>query len=232
MRASDVMRELESCGSEQTRRTYQRHGVAPPLFGVKYGDLDRIAKRVGRDHELAQELWASGNHDARVLACKIDDPPQVTVSQANAWARACENSVLTEAVAGVVADAPIAKDRSANWRDRHGEWIATAGWALVAICVARLGVFSDSECRALLRQIGKELPTRPNRVRYEMNMALIAIGLRGGALEDEALRVARKLGPVEVDHGQTSCVTPDAQEYIARAKQKQRTQKNRVGARR
>ncbi|HEX5616557.1 MAG TPA: DNA alkylation repair protein [Acidimicrobiia bacterium] len=218
----EVLAELEALGSEQTRRIYARHGVSPPLFGVKFGDLARLFKRIGRNHELALSLWATGNHDARVLACKLAEPERITVAQSNAWVRTCDNYVLMEAVAAAIADAPIAKSRAANWRDRTGEWVASAGWCIVAHLATRGDLLSDSECRALLGQIGREIHTRPNRVRHEMNLALIAIGTRGGALEREAVRVATKIGPVTVDHGTTGCTTPDAVGYLAKVAQRRK----------
>lgn len=218
----EVLRELESLGSEQTRRVYERHGVSPPLFGVRFGDIARLVKRMGRDHDLALRLWDTGIHDARVLACRVEEPERLTVAQSNHWVRDCGNYLLTDAVAALVADSPIAKTRSANWRDRSGEWVASAGWNLVAQLAMRPAAFTDAECRALLRQIGREIHTRPNRVRHEMNQALIAIGSRNDSLEREAIRVAEKIGPVEVDHGPTDCQTPDAVAYLAKVGERRR----------
>ena len=73
---------------------------------------------------------------------------------------------------------------------------------------------ADESCAHLLEVIERDIHAKPNRVRHEMNGALIAIGMRGGALRERAFAVAAAIGPVEVDHGQTSCVTPDARAYI------------------
>ena len=120
MHVDEVMRELEAAGSEQTRRIYARHGVTTPMFGVSYAVLRELQKRIRTDHGLALDLWATGNHDARV--------------------------------------------------------------------------------------------------RHEMNGALIAIALRDGNLRRQATATARRIGPLDVDHGQTSCTTPDAVEYIERTR--------------
>ncbi len=211
---TSVMAELRAAGSPKTRKTYRRHGVTGDQFGVKYGDLNPIAKRLGVDHEFAGELWATGNHDARILATKIEDPGRVTVTQADGWLRECDNYVLMEAVAGVVAASPVAIGRSAAWRDRKGEWVAAAGWSIVAHRAA--DGFTDAECRKLLTQIGREIHDRPDRVRHEMNMALIVIGMRSAALESRARNVAAVYGDLDVDHGETSCVTADANDYLDR----------------
>ncbi len=68
------MQELEALGSEQTRKTYARHGIKEPAFGVLYSSLSKIQKRIKTDHELARRLWHTGNHDARILATMISHP--------------------------------------------------------------------------------------------------------------------------------------------------------------
>jgi 3-methyladenine DNA glycosylase AlkD len=69
-----VLRELEGLGTAQNRKVYGWHGVKTPMFGVSFAHLNKIDKRIKTDHELAREPWASGNHDARVLAALIADP--------------------------------------------------------------------------------------------------------------------------------------------------------------
>ena len=64
----DVLAQLEAVGTAQNRKVYARHGAAEPMFGVSYKELGRIGKPLAGDHRLAEALWRSGNHDARVLA--------------------------------------------------------------------------------------------------------------------------------------------------------------------
>jgi 3-methyladenine DNA glycosylase AlkD len=209
-----AMRRLESAGTDQNRRVYPRHGIRPPLFGVSYAELGRLQREMKVDHELARELWATGNHDARVLATKIADPDRLTAREADAWLRDCDNYVLMESVGALVARSPIAAARAAVWRDRKGEWVASAGWVVTAR-LANDGL-SDDECMALLRRIRDGIGDAPNRVRHEMNGALISIALRGGDVREEAMAVASAIGPVVVDHGRTGCVTPDARAYVSK----------------
>jgi 3-methyladenine DNA glycosylase AlkD len=219
------MGALEAAGTEQNRTVYPRHGVRPPMFGVSYAELSKLQKRIGVDHELARELWETGNHDARILATKIADPGAVTVRLADAWIRDCDNYVLMEAVGALVARSPVAGSRAAAWRDRSGEWAASAGWVVTARLALEPGAMTDAEAVRLVGRIQREIHAAPNRVRHEMNGALIAFGLRGGRVRDRAMAAAERIGTVRVDHGQTSCVTPDAVAYIrkteARARAKQ-----------
>lgn len=64
MTARELLKELETLGNEQTRKTYKRHGVGDNAFGVSYAQLGKLQKKIKTDHELALSLWASGVHDA------------------------------------------------------------------------------------------------------------------------------------------------------------------------
>ena len=74
MNYKDLMKELESLGNEQFRKTYRRHGVQGELFGVSSAHFATLKKKIKTDHDLALQLWKSGNYDARVLATMIADP--------------------------------------------------------------------------------------------------------------------------------------------------------------
>lgn len=76
MTLPQALQQLEAAGSAQTRKTYSRHGIGPKMFGVSYAVLGQLTRQIKRDHALALGLWASGNHDARVLATMIADPLQ------------------------------------------------------------------------------------------------------------------------------------------------------------
>ncbi len=73
MTSDEVLSELEAMGTTQNRKIYARHGVQGEMFGVSYGNLKQLKKRIRKDQALAQALWASGNHDARILATMLAD---------------------------------------------------------------------------------------------------------------------------------------------------------------
>ncbi len=216
---AQVLLEMEAAGTEQNRRTYRRHGVGGPQFGVTFAFMDALEKRIrrekdpARDHAMALDLWASGYQDARILATRLADPARVDDALLNQWVRDLDNYGLDDAFSNLAGRSPHARDLAYAWIDADGEWIETAGWNVLTHLVSA-GALTDDECAALLRRIEAEIHTAKNRVRYSMNMAVIAIGLRPGSLFDAAMSSARMIGPVIVDHGQTGCKTPDAAAYI------------------
>ncbi len=222
MTAGQVMAELESLGTEQHRKVYARHGATGPLFGVSFVNLRGLAKRVGRQQELARELWASGNVDARLLACMVAEPESMTEAEMGAWLGDISYYVLVdEFVAGVAGKAPGVVARAARWMDSSSDWAGQAGWDLVAHLAMKDPSLEDGFFASLLERIEREIGAAQNRTRHAMNSALIAIGIRNATLEKLASAAAARIGKVVVDHGKTGCVTPDALSYIAKARERQ-----------
>ena len=217
MDARAALRELEALGTAKNRQVYARHGVDGPAFGVSYADLGKLKKKIGTDHALALELWKSGNHDARVLATMIVDPARLDRKTVEGWSRNLENYVLTDAVAGAVAPSPCAADLARDWIETKSEWKSSAGWNLIARGAALPGSYDRAELGGFLELIEARIHSSPNRTRYTMNSALIAIGLASPELQARALAAAKRIGAVEVDHGETGCKTPDAASYILKA---------------
>ena len=219
--ARSVLADLERMGTAQNRKVYARHGVGPTMFGVSSANLGKLKKAIKQDQEIAVALWDSGNHDARVLATKVADPSAMTLGQLNAWARELDNYVLTDAFASLVARTPHRRKKAEQWMKHAGEWTGRTGW-LVATAMAMEDDLPNDYFIDLLGTVETEIHGRKNRVRDAMNYALIAIGMRNAVLEKRAIAAARRIGPVQVDHGETGCKTPEAVAYIKKAAARRR----------
>lgn len=219
MKYNELMKELKSMGTAQNRKIYGRHGVSGAMFGISFANLGKLQKKIKIDHDLAVNLWASGNHDARVLATMIADPVAVKSADLDAWARDLDNYVLTDALAGLAGKTPVAASKMKKWTRSSGEWTGRAGWHLVAKLAMSAEDIPDEFFEAQLVTIEENIHQKKNRVRDAMNNALIAIGVRNPALEKLAIATARRIGKVEVDHGETSCKTNDAEAYIEKTKE-------------
>ncbi len=210
----EVLRELESAGSEATRNTYRRHGVSGKQFGVSFAALGKLQKKLKVDHSLAQKLWASGIHDAQILATMIADPGEMTAKEIDTWAKQLSNYPLTDALAGLVSKTRLAKEQGERWRKSKDEWLASAGWQILSRLSQSDSSLPDTFFLAHLETIQASIHASKNRVRHAMNGALIGIGCRNSKLEKKAMSAAAKIGKVVVDHGETGCKTPDAADYI------------------
>ena len=213
------------------------------MFGVSFAVLRQMGKRLRPDSELAAELWATGNHDARVLACMVDDPDSATKADLVMRAKELGNYIIVDEFAALAAKTPFSEELARRWKASRNEWLGALSWTLVAHLAltppsdsktskrkgagdtnrkqtgnknASASSTGDVRFELLLEIIEADIHKRPNRMRHSMNNALIAIGCRNKPLRRKAETVAKRIGKVEVDHGETNCVTPDAIDYIAR----------------
>jgi 3-methyladenine DNA glycosylase AlkD len=213
----DAMTALAAAGSEQTRKTYLRHGAKEPLFGVSFATLKVLVKRVGVDHELALALWGTGNHDARTLAVKVADPAGIAVADLDRWARTNMAQMCGAYVACLASEGSHGVSRAKAWLAAADATTRCTGWTLVGSLAMRDESAPDAWFLERVAEIEKTIHAAPNAQRYAMNGALISIGCRSAALRKSALAAANRIGTVDVDHGDTSCKTPDAAVYIEKA---------------
>ncbi len=213
---AQVMSELRAKGNPQARKTYERHGLAEGgnMFGVRFSDLEQLAKRYRNQHELAEGLWETGNLDARLLACKIADPEQATSAELDRWMADSRVFMLVDVlISDYVRKTSLAWQKSERWRADDDEYLGRAGWMLVAV-LAKGSEIDDASFSGCIDAIVEGIHAAPNRKREAMNNALIAIGGYREGLRERAFEAADRIGKVEVDHGDTYCKTPDAREYI------------------
>jgi 3-methyladenine DNA glycosylase AlkD len=206
--------KLESAGTERNRKIYARHGVRGACFGVGYAELGKLAKEIGNDVRLARALWDTGNHDARILATRIADPARTSKAELARWAKDLDDYVATDALAHLAGRTDAALELFEAWTASREEWTSAAGWTTLGVFLGRGGGVGDARLGRALAEIEERIHLAPNRTRYAMLLALIGIGAARPSLRASALAAASRIGPVEIDHGETGCKTPDAEAYI------------------
>lgn len=218
MEFTDVMSRLEEYGTEQNRKIYRRHGAGENLFGVSSANLKLLTKQIKQDQPLAEQLWETGNYDARILATMIANPIHMQLAVLEKWVAEAKSYPVVDAVSTLAAKLSDPIPWISKWTDSENEWVGYAGWHLLALIATHDQNQPDNYFSPFLSQIEHRLQSSKNRTKHGMNSALIAIGSRNEAMEVEAIRVANSIGKVEVDHGETDCKTPDAIAYIQKVK--------------
>jgi 3-methyladenine DNA glycosylase AlkD len=217
MTANDILIELKTLGSEQTRKIFERHGARKPFYGVKVADLKKIVKKVKVNHELSLELFKSGNSDAMYLAGLICDPSKMSKTALQQWVENAYWYMLSEyTVAGAAAESNYGWLLAAEWINSEEEMIESAGWATYSHL---LSIKPNEEIdyhliKELLKKVGTSIHQSKNRVRYTKNGFIIAVGAYIPELKAEAVSIAQKIGKVSVFMGKTSCKVPIAKDYI------------------
>ncbi|MBN2027642.1 MAG: DNA alkylation repair protein [Actinobacteria bacterium] len=214
---AEVMKEMRAKGTAQNVKVYRRHGAEGDLFGLSFASLRKLGKRIGKDCELALRLWDSGNDDARILATMIADPRELKPSTVDKWIKDVHYYVLSDQLAELISRSPIALEKMEQLMDSSGEFQRACGYTMLASALENGVAVPDKDCRRYLRVIEAEIHTSPNRARYCMNNAVIAVGVYKPSLTREAEATAARIGKVVVDHGDTSCRTPDAVTYIRKS---------------
>lgn len=234
MTLQEVMQELESYGSEQTRKIYSNHGSNMEMFGVKVGDMKKIMKKTKIDHTLAQQLYATNNVDAMYLACMIADKKKATADELNEWVKAAKWYFISEFIlAQLAADSGLALELAPSWIAAEETHIAAAGWSAYA-CYLSLEADENIDKEAiknLLTKVEAEVHLSKNRASYAMNNFVIAVGSYVPDLTELAQVTAQKIGKVAVNMGKTACKVPLASDYIEKVKKRGSIGKKRKKAR-
>lgn len=223
MTVQEIMDELQAKGSAQIKNILLKHGVKEPFFGVKVGDMKPIQKKIKMDYQLAKDLYATGNADAMYLAGLIADDKRMTKADLQNWVEeALSNNISEWTVPWVAAGSNFGWELALDWIDHQQEHIAAAGWATLSNLVA---LKADEELdlpalKGLLERVQREIPRADNRVRYQMNNFIIAVGAYVAALTATAIEAAKNLGTITMDKNGTACKVPNALDYILKIKDK------------
>ncbi|MDB4614630.1 DNA alkylation repair protein [bacterium] len=212
-----VLNALKKKGSEQTRKTFARHGAPDDMFGVKVADLKVIAKSLKGNQDLALELYDTGNCDAQYLAGMIADGRQMTKKQLETWAKTASWHMVAEyCVAWVASESDHAQKLADKWITAKKPMIASTGWCTQAglLAITDDDDLDKKQITSLLKTVQTGIHKADNRVRYTMNGFVISVGSYYTPLLKQAKAAAKKIGKVEVDMNGTACKVPDAVTYI------------------
>lgn len=217
MELSEVMTYLESKGSEQTRKIYSNHGAPANFYGVKVGDLKPIQKKIKINHSLALELYATGNSDAQYLAGLIADPQKFTKEELTIWAKEASWYMIAEyAVAWNVGESPLCMELCNTWINSADIRLQECGWASLNchLSFAPNDQLDKEFLISLVNRIETEIHSAANRVKYCMNIFIIALGGAIPELTEFCKEAGDRIGKVEVSMGTTSCKVPVVRTYL------------------
>lgn len=193
--APGVVGWLKRRGSQAGRDGMARYAIpTDKAFGVSMRDIQALAKRIGRSHDLAGDLWTTGWYEARVLAAYVDEPARVTTAQMDRWCRDFDNWGICDTVCFVLFDrTPHAWSKVNAWAGRREEYVKRAAFALLWGLTVHDKVAGDAPFLEGLSLIERAAADERHYVKKAVNMALRAVGKRNAALNAAAVDVARRL---------------------------------------
>lgn len=213
MTVDEAMAELEALADESVRKRYVKNGAGKHLFGVKLGELRKVAKRIKTDHPLAMALWKTKNVDARLVAILTLDLNKLTSKQLDRMVRGEKFSQVAIWLASYVTKHHADKEAlREQWMQEDHPMAARAGWGLTAQRVEKEPKGLDLV--ALLDRIESEMGDAPEATQWTMNMCLVQIGVHHRKHRKRALRIGEALG-VYGDYPTTKgCTSPFAPTWI------------------
>lgn len=221
MTYDEVMAQLKALANPQNTEGMARFGInTATAYGISVTTLRKFAKPLGKDHRLAQRLWKSGVHEARILASIIADPALVSEKQMEAWVRDFDSWDVCDQCCGNLFDkTPWAFQKAAEWSRRDEEFVRRAGFALMAALAWHDKAAKDEAFVAFMPLIKAMATDERNFVRKAVNWALRQIGKRNARLNKVAIQTARAIE--RMDSKAARWIAKDAlRELTSEARQK------------
>ena len=195
MQAEEVISRLKGLANPENVEGMARFGInSRSTLGISLSTLRPLAREMGKDHGLAQQLWDSGIHEARILASIIGKPAQVTEEQMEAWVGDLDSwDVCDQVCMNLWGKSPYAYQKAHEWSTREEEFVKRAAFALMVALAIHDKKASDERLEEFFPVIKAQAPDNRNFVRKAVNWALRQIGKRNLSLNRKAIAIARQI---------------------------------------
>lgn len=194
-----VLTWIQANADAKVKAGMARYGIpSTSAVGIPVGVMQKYAKSLGRNHELALALWETGGYEARMLAAFLDEPAKVTPAQMERWCKDFDSWAIVDTVCFKLFDqVPHAFNKVKPWCGKKGEFQKRAGYALLA-CLALHAKNADdgffADCMPLIEAGASDAR---NFVKKGVSWALRGIAMRGPQMKSAARALAEKLAASE-----------------------------------
>lgn len=195
----ELISRLKAMENPENVAGMARFGISSKnTLGISVVTLRKIAREVGKDHALAQKLWSSGIHEARLLACFIADPKKVTPALMNRWVKGFDSwDVCDQCCMNLFDKTPYAYEKVKEWSQRKEEFVKRAAFALMAGLAFHDKKASNANFQRFFPIIKAAATDSRNYVKKAVNWALRQIGKRNAFLHREAMRTANQIAKID-----------------------------------
>ena len=210
MKYEEIMRRLKSLSDPSAVAGMKRFGInTDNTYGISIPNLRKISKEIGKDHQLAEQLWVSGVHEARILACMIDDAKIVSEGQIEGWAKSFDSwDVCDQCCLNLFDKTKFAYQKAMEWSSRREEFVKRAGFVLMAVLAVHDKNTADEKFLNFLSIIKRESTDDRNFVKKAVNWALRQIGKRNKNLNARAIETAKEI--LKMDSRSSKWIASDA----------------------
>ena len=191
----DILARLKALSDPKAVEGMARYGINPEnTYGISIPNLRKLARETGKNHALAQELWASGIHEARILASMIDDPKIATEEQLESWVKDFDSwDVCDQCCMNLFQKTGLAYRKADEWSESDEEFVKRAGFVLMACLAVSDKKAADKQFEVFLPIIRREASDNRNFVKKAVNWALRQIGKRNANLNRKAIETSKEI---------------------------------------
>lgn len=213
MTLKETLKQLEALTDERTRTHNTKKGVGENQYGVKLGDIRKIAKKIKINHSLALELWKTENFDAQMLSILIIKPKELSSNELDAMVRSVKYERVADWINSYVVKLhPDNESLRQKWMIDDNPMAARAGWNLTSQRVIKNPEIVDIS--ALLDRIEQEMLTAAPETQWTMNFSLVEIGINHPEHRMRAIEIGEKLGVYSDYPEKKGCTSPFAPIWI------------------
>ena len=190
---------LEKHSKKSVRDGMARYAIPnDKALGVLMGDIQKLGRQLGRDHQLALALWKTDVYEARMLCTYVDEIDKVTPSQMDAQSRDFDNWAICDTLCFALwVRSPHAFAKIRLWSGRKAEYVKRASFALLASMALKHKTSTDADYLRCLPLIAKAANDERNFVKKGVSWALRGIGRRSLELNKASIALAKKLASSE-----------------------------------
>lgn len=213
MTLKETLAQLEALGDEKVRAHNRKHGAGDNQFGVRLGEIRKLAKKLKRNDGLASELWDTGNLDAMLLAILLIKPKSLSRDELDRMVRSVDFVQVADWLNAYVVKNHLDKESlRRTWMEDDDPWAARAGWSLTADRIAKNP--DGLDVPALLDRIESEMTIAAVEVQWTMNNCLAAIGIHLPEHRERAIAIGELLGVYRDYPVSKGCTSPFAPIWI------------------
>jgi 3-methyladenine DNA glycosylase AlkD len=198
-RVATALAWLRKHAKKSVRDGMARYAIpSDKALGVLMGDIQKLAKQLGRDHALALELWETDVYEARMLCAYIDEVDKITPARMDTQARAFDNWAICDTLCFALwVRSPHAFGKIHKWSNHRAEYVKRASFALLASMALKHKESTDADYLRCLPLVERAATDERNFVKKGVSWALRGIGRRSLKLNKASIALAKKLAASE-----------------------------------
>lgn len=189
-----ILNHLKSISSEDHFNKLKRFGINQnQAYGIKIPDIRNLAKTIGINHDLAQDLLQANNHEARILAALIDDYKLLTEEHVMIYINGFNSWDVCDQTCDLIRKTIYCEKLINSLSYDNEEFRKRTAFVLMCSNAIHNKKADNNLFLGYLEIIEREAWDNRNFVRKAVNWALRQIGKRNLFLHEKAIECAERI---------------------------------------